>query len=64
MVNPNFVRLAETFGATGIEAQNPDKLREAIKTALKNDGPVVIEVPCGTFPSPWDYVILPKIRVS
>ncbi|MBB44711.1 MAG: TPP-binding protein [Rhodospirillaceae bacterium] len=64
LVNPNFVRLAETFGATGIQAQNPDKLREAIKTGLKNNGPVVIEVPCGTFPSPWDYVILPKIRVS
>ena len=64
LVNPNFVKLAETFGATGIQAQTPDKLREAIKTGLRNNGPVVIEVPCGTFPSPWDYVILPKIRVS
>ena len=63
LVNPNFVKLAETFGATGIKAQNPDKLREAIKTGLKNNGPVVIEVPCGAFPSPWDYVIFPKIRV-
>ena len=64
LANPNFVRLAETFCATRIQAQTPDKLREAIKTDLRNNGPVVIEVPCGTFPPPWDYVILPKIRVS
>ena len=64
LVNPNFVKLAETFGATGKQAQTPDKLREAIKTGLRNNGPVVIKVPFGTFPSPWDYVILPKISVS
>ena len=62
LLNPNFVKLAESFGVMGIQAQTPANLREAIKTGLKSNGPVVIEVPCGRFPSPWDYVRLPKIR--
>ena len=37
LANPNFVRLAETLGAAGIQAQTPDKLREAIKTGLRNN---------------------------
>jgi len=64
LLNPNLVKLAETFGVMGIQAQTPENLRKAIKTGLKSNGPVVIEVPCGTFPSPWDYVILPKIRTN
>jgi acetolactate synthase-1/2/3 large subunit len=62
LANPDFAKLAESFGAMGLVAHTPEDLRGAIKKGFAGGGPVVIEVPCGTFPSPWDYVLLPKVR--
>ena len=40
---PDFVKLAEAFGAKGIHCDNPDDLDEAIKEMLGHDGPVVFD---------------------
>jgi len=40
---PDFVKLAEAFGAKGIRCDNPDDLDEAIKEMLAYDGPVVFD---------------------
>jgi acetolactate synthase-1/2/3 large subunit len=43
--NPNFVQLAQAYGARGIRARTPDRLYEALTTAWQHDAPTVIEVP-------------------
>ena len=60
--SPDFVSLAESFGAQGLLATSPNQLRAAIETALLYDGPSIIEVPLGEVPSPWDFVLMPRQR--
>lgn len=56
--NPDFVALAESFGVTGMRAENPAALRECLEEALALDAPVVIEVPVprGGDASPWPFI--------
>jgi len=42
---PDYVKLAESYGAQGIRAQSMDELDKAIKTALKSDVATVIDIP-------------------
>jgi len=60
--SPDFVSLAESFGAQGLLATSPEQLRMAIETAILHQGPSIIEVPVGELPSPWDFVLMPKQR--
>ncbi len=63
LANPDFVALAEAFGARGMRANTPDELGRAIEASFETeDAPTVIEVPCGEFPSPWGLVQLPRQR--
>jgi len=40
---PDFVKLAEAYGATGIRAETPGELDDAIKAMVKTDGPVIFD---------------------
>ena len=61
--NPDFVRFAESFGAAAERARNPVELRAALKRALaRREGPSLIEVPVPPLPSPWEFIMLPKVR--
>jgi len=40
---PNFSKLAEAYGATGISVKKPEEVRSALVKALKTPGPVVVE---------------------
>jgi acetolactate synthase-1/2/3 large subunit len=51
--NPDFLKLAESFGVMGLRATSPDELRVQLKKALGAGAPVLIEVPVGAMPSPW-----------
>jgi acetolactate synthase-1/2/3 large subunit len=51
--NPDFVRLAEAYGARGVRASGADQLEAALREALALDAPTLIEVPVGMMPSPW-----------
>jgi len=42
---PDFVKLAESYGAQGIRAQSLDELEKAIKVGLKSDVTTVIDIP-------------------
>ncbi len=57
--NPDFVRLAESFGARAYRATTPGELQATLETALSQDEPVVIEVPVerGTEASPWEFLM-------
>lgn len=51
LVNPNFQRLVESFGAAAFRASSPAELGEALERAFDADGPAVVEVPVGDMPS-------------
>jgi len=40
---PDFVKLAEAYGCTGIRAENPNELDEKIKEMINTDGPVIFD---------------------
>ena len=40
---PDFVKLAEAFGAKGLRVDHPDQLDDAIKEMIAYDGPVVLD---------------------
>jgi len=40
---PDFVKLAEAYGATGIRAETPDELELGIEKMLNTDGPVIFD---------------------
>lgn len=62
LTSPDFVKLAESFGASGMRAETPGELRRHLAAAIKSDVPTLIEVPVGDFPSPWEFIMMPKVR--
>ena len=57
--NPDFVRLAESFGAAAYRSKSPDELRTALEKAFTGSAPAVIEVPVetGAEAAPWDFLM-------
>ncbi len=63
LANPDFVKFAESFGASAERARNAEELRAALRRALKRrDGPTLIDVPVGPLPSAWEFILMPKNR--
>jgi acetolactate synthase-1/2/3 large subunit len=62
LTNPDFVRLADSFGLSARRATNADELGDVLARALAEDRPALIEVAVGEIPSPWPYIMLPRIR--
>ncbi len=60
--NPDFVKLAESFGALGLRAETPDILKGALETGFAANRPTIIEVPVGVFPEPFDVIRPPPTR--
>jgi acetolactate synthase-1/2/3 large subunit len=51
--NPNFAKLAESFGADGMQLKHADDIGSALKEALGNNRTTVIEIPIPRLPSPF-----------
>ena len=62
LANPDFMRLAGSFGIAGQRVTSPDALRKALEQALAKNEPALIEVPVGELPDPWQFIDLPKVR--
>jgi acetolactate synthase I/II/III large subunit len=62
LTNPDFVRLAESFGIAGHRVTGPEPLRRTLEQALAKNEPALIEVPCGDMPNPWQFIDMPKVR--
>ncbi len=62
LVNPDFVRLAESFGVSAFRAADPSGLERALRDAIALGKPALVHVPCGVMPSPWDMIMMPRIR--
>jgi acetolactate synthase-1/2/3 large subunit len=63
LVNPDFVRLAESFDVSAQRVTTPEALCAALKEAIATPGPALLEVPIGEMPTPWhllrDYLTPP-----
>lgn len=57
--NPDFEVLAKAYGVTYARATDAAALEEAVKAALPNTGPTLIEVPVdlATEVNPWPYIL-------
>jgi acetolactate synthase-1/2/3 large subunit len=60
--NPDFVKLAESFGIDAVRVGSPDELGAAIARGIARGAPLLIDCPVGQFPDPWSLVTLPPIR--
>jgi len=61
--NPDFVKMAEAFGAHAAQANSMDELRTAIRAAKGRELPTVIEIPVGNdWPSTNRFKALAKVR--
>lgn len=62
LANPDFVKYAESFGAAGRRARDPQELRSALREAFAAREPTLVEVPVGPLPSPWEFIHMPRVR--
>jgi acetolactate synthase-1/2/3 large subunit len=62
LVNPDFVKLAESFGVGAARVTSPDHFKAALEKALAHGGPYLIsvEVPRDSEVSPWAFIHPPK----
>ena len=51
--NPDFVKLAEAYGARGVRVEGAENLEAELKYSLGFQGPTLIEVPVGMMPNPF-----------
>ncbi len=56
--NPDFVKLAESFGAAGYRVNSPADLKPVLAKAIDDDKPAIIDVIVerGSETSPWKYI--------
>ena len=63
LTNPDFVAFARSFGAEAVRAKSAEELRRSLRRAFAHrDGPTLIEVPLGALPSPWEFIMMSKVR--
>ena len=58
LVNPDFVKLAESFGVGACRVNSPAALKPALEKALADGGPylIAIDVPRDSEVSPWAFI--------
>jgi len=63
LANPDFVKFGESFGAAAERVRTPEELRGALRRGFaRRDGPTLIDMPVGPMPSPWEFILMPKVR--
>jgi acetolactate synthase-1/2/3 large subunit len=60
--NPDFCKLAESFGVASFKALDARQLEACLHKAFALDAPALVWVPHGDVPSPWDMIMMPKVR--
>lgn len=59
LYNPDFVKLAESFGIAGMRSRTPDELEGCLREAFASNQPVLIEAPVGAMPGMW-HLLMPS----
>ncbi len=60
--NPDFAKLADSFGIASFKAIDARQLEDALHKAFALNAPALVWVPHGDVPSPWDMIMMPKVR--
>ena len=60
LVNPDFVKLAEAYGARGLRAKEPAEVGRLVRDAVQMDRPVLIEVKVSRMARPAFFAALRK----
>ena len=60
--NPDFVKLADSFGIASFKAIDGPQLEQALHKAFALNAPALVWVPHGDVPSPWDMIMMPRVR--
>ena len=60
--NPNFCKLADSFGVASFKALDAQQLEAALHKAFSLNAPALVWVPHGDVPSPWDMIMMPRVR--
>jgi len=56
LCNPDYPALARAFGIPAETADSPEQLTSCLQRAVAAEGPHLIDVPVGEFPSPWSLI--------
>jgi len=62
LLNPQFPKMAESFGVAGVRTTTPEGLGRELAAALKRRGTTLIEVSVGEMPDPWKVMLPPRVR--
>jgi acetolactate synthase I/II/III large subunit len=62
LTNPDFIGFAQSFGVRAERARTPAELGAALRRGFARREPLVIEVPVGPMPSPWEFIVMPPVR--
>lgn len=63
LTNPDFVKMAESFGASAYRVASPKELKKILPRALAESGPTIIEVSISErMPSPWQFILMGQNR--
>jgi acetolactate synthase-1/2/3 large subunit len=62
LVNPDFVKLTESFGAAAYRVRSPEQLRVQLRASIARRELAVIEVGVGPMPSPWPILRFKRVR--
>ncbi len=60
--NPDFAKLAETFGVASFRVSDAAGLERAVGDAIALRAPALVHVKCGAMPSPWHLLQMPRVR--
>ena len=60
--NPDFAKLADSFGIASFKATDARQLEDALRRAFALEAPALVWVPHGDVPSPWDMIMMPRVR--
>jgi acetolactate synthase-1/2/3 large subunit len=60
--NPDFAKLADSFGIASFRAIDAKQLEDALHKAFALNAPALVWVPHGDVPSPWDLIMMPRVR--
>jgi len=63
LTNPDFVKMAESFGASAYRVNSPAELAKVLPAAFRQKGPTIIEVSVKErMPTPWPFILMEQNR--
>jgi acetolactate synthase-1/2/3 large subunit len=63
LTNPDFVKLAESFGAGAYRVNSPERLAAVLPRAFDEKGPTLVEVTVTErMPTPWPFILMQQNR--